>query len=189
MAWFLPDGQDRKPIVGLPVGVCVSLAGRAAPPPAVRRQPVLAVGSALPSYSPLIRSPLPEGMAEGRVRGGLPEGLRPSAQRGGKAAPTKTVMASRHCSPLLTESVYNLAQNVRMEIIVARVVLKRQNLMVDEAKVRQLRRVLGARSNSEAVRIAVDRELATTLGLNALQKLTERGTLEDVFNRAPAGRK
>jgi hypothetical protein len=41
-------------------------------------------------------------------------------------------------------------------------------------------RALGARSNSEAVRIAVDRELAATLGLNALQKLTEHGTLEDV---------
>jgi hypothetical protein len=72
---------------------------------------------------------------------------------------------------------------------VARAALKRQNLMVDEGKIRRLRRALGARSNSEAVRIAVDRELATTLGLNALQQLTERGTLEDVFNRAPAVRK
>ena len=75
-----------------------------------------------------------------------------------------------------------------METRVARVGLKRQNLMVDEVKVRQLRRALGARSDSEAVRIAVDRELATALGLNALQKLTERGTLEDVFHWA-AGRK
>ena len=71
----------------------------------------------------------------------------------------------------------------------ARAVLKRQNLMVDEDKIRRLRRALGARSNSEAVRIAVDRELATTLGVNALQKLTERGTLEDVFNRTSANRK
>jgi hypothetical protein len=61
--------------------------------------------------------------------------------------------------------------------------------MVDEGKIRRLRRALGARSNSEAVRIAVDRELAITLGLNALQQLTERGTLEDVFNRASAGPK
>ena len=67
--------------------------------------------------------------------------------------------------------------------------LKRHNLTVDEAKVRRLRRALGARSDTEAVRIAVDRELATTLGLNALQKLTKRGTLEDAFNRASAGRK
>ena len=74
-----------------------------------------------------------------------------------------------------------------MGITVARAVVKRQNLMVDEGKVRRLRRALGARSNSEAVRIAVDRELAATLGLNALQKLTERGTLEDVFNRGSAG--
>jgi len=50
---------------------------------------------------------------------------------------------------------------------VAKPVLKRQNLIVDEGKIRRLRRELGARSNSEAVRIAVDRELATTLGLNA----------------------
>ena len=71
----------------------------------------------------------------------------------------------------------------------AKAALKRQSLMVDEGKVRRLRRALGARSNSEAVRIAVDRELATTLGLNALQNLTERGTLEDVFKRASAGRK
>jgi hypothetical protein len=76
-----------------------------------------------------------------------------------------------------------------MEMNVVRSVLKRRNLMVDERKVRQLRHALGARSNSEAVRIAVDRELATTLGLNALQTLKERGTLEDVFKRAPAGRK
>jgi hypothetical protein len=74
-----------------------------------------------------------------------------------------------------------------METTVARAVVKRQNLMVDEGKVRRLRRGLGARSNSEAVRIAVDRELAATLGLNALQKLTERGTLEDVFKRGSPG--
>jgi hypothetical protein len=61
--------------------------------------------------------------------------------------------------------------------------------MVDEGKIRRLRRALGARSNSEAVRIAVDRELGTTLGLNALQQLTERGTLEDVFKRASASRR
>jgi hypothetical protein len=59
---------------------------------------------------------------------------------------------------------------------VAGTALKRQNLMVDERKVRRLRRASRVRSDSEAMRIAVDRELATTLGLNALQKLTERGT-------------
>ena len=85
--------------------------------------------------------------------------------------------------------MYNVAENIHTEITVARAVLKRQNLMVDEGKLRQLRRALGARSNSEAVRIAVDRELATTLGLNALQKLSERGTLEDVFKRVRNGRK
>src|SRR5262249_10995985 len=75
---------------------------------------------------------------------------------------------------------------LQRETTVARAVLKRQNLMVDEGKLCRLRRALSAGGKSEAVRIAVDRELAITL---ALQELTERGTWEDVFNRASAGRK
>jgi hypothetical protein len=65
----------------------------------------------------------------------------------------------------------------------ARAALKRRNFMVNLDKVRQLRRQLGARSNSEAVRIAVERQLAVKEGLTALRRLRERGTLEDVFNR------
>jgi hypothetical protein len=65
--------------------------------------------------------------------------------------------------------------------------MKRKSRMVDEGKARRSQRTLGARSDSEAVLIAVDRELATTIGLNALQKLTKRGTLEDVFKRGVGG--
>lgn len=62
--------------------------------------------------------------------------------------------------------------------------LKRVNLLVETSKVRRLRRHLRARSNSEAVRIAIDRQLATDLGLSALRRLSENGTIEDVFARS-----
>ena len=61
--------------------------------------------------------------------------------------------------------------------------VKRVNLLLEERKVRKLRRELRARSNSEAVRMAIDRELAAKEALNALRRLSERGTLEDVFDR------
>lgn len=67
--------------------------------------------------------------------------------------------------------------------------LKRTNILLDEDKVSLLRRKLRARSNSEAVRIAIDQKLATTLGLEALQSLAARGTLEDTFHRARSRRK
>jgi hypothetical protein len=65
----------------------------------------------------------------------------------------------------------------------ASAVLKRKNFMVEEAKVRRLRRTLGARSDSEAVRLAIERELAAKEALTALRRLRARGTLEDVFGR------
>jgi hypothetical protein len=64
-----------------------------------------------------------------------------------------------------------------------KVVLKRTNLLLEEGKVSELRRRLRARSNSEAVRMAIDRELAAKEALAALRSLRERGTLEDVFHR------
>lgn len=67
-----------------------------------------------------------------------------------------------------------------------KVILKRKNLMVEPDKVRRLRRQLGARSESEAVRIAIDRELATSMGLNALKRLRDLRAIDDVFNRAPS---
>jgi len=42
------------------------------------------------------------------------------------------------------------------------------------------------RSNSELVRSLIDRELAVRGIQSALRALRERGTLEDVFNRAQA---
>ena len=71
----------------------------------------------------------------------------------------------------------------------ARTALKRKNFMVEPGKVRTLRRQLRARSDSEAVRMAIDSELAAMMGLNALQKLQKLGAIEDVFNRAPRKRK
>ena len=68
-------------------------------------------------------------------------------------------------------------------------VLKRHNLIVEIDKVRRLRRQLKARSNSEAVRMAIDRELATSMGLNALKRLRDLRAIEDVFDRAPSKRR
>jgi hypothetical protein len=62
-------------------------------------------------------------------------------------------------------------------------VLKRTNVMVEEANVKRLRRTLGARSDSKAVRLAIDRELAAKDALAALRRLRARETLEDVFGR------
>ncbi len=62
-------------------------------------------------------------------------------------------------------------------------VLKRLNLVLEERKVNELRRRLRARSKSEAVRMAIDRELAAKDALAALRRLRKRGTLEDFFGR------
>jgi hypothetical protein len=66
--------------------------------------------------------------------------------------------------------------------------LKRINLMLEEGKIELLRREFGARNNSEAVRMAIDRELAVRRIQGALRGLRQRGTLEDAFHRAPAKR-
>ncbi|HEV2348747.1 MAG TPA: hypothetical protein VG028_02770 [Terriglobia bacterium] len=70
----------------------------------------------------------------------------------------------------------------------ARPNLERINLILEKSKLKRLRRVNGARSNSEAVRNAIDHELAIKGIQTALRRLRERGTLEDVFNRAPSRR-
>ena len=51
----------------------------------------------------------------------------------------------------------------------------RTNLLVDLAKIRELRRVLNLRSNSEAVRRVIDERLAVETGLNALRRLRKLG--------------
>ena len=61
--------------------------------------------------------------------------------------------------------------------------------MVEPDKVRQLRRVLRVRSDSEAVRLAIERQLAAKEALAALRRLRDRGTLEDVFGRLRSDRK
>ena len=65
----------------------------------------------------------------------------------------------------------------------AHAVLHRMNFMVERAKINRLRRRLGARSNSEALRIIIDRELAIDGIQEALENLRARGTLQDVFGR------
>lgn len=71
----------------------------------------------------------------------------------------------------------------------ARAALTRTNLLLETGKIRQLRKALRARSNSEAVRLAIDERLAIESGLAALQKLQALGGLDDVFGRARSRKK
>ena len=63
--------------------------------------------------------------------------------------------------------------------------LTRTNLLLETEKVRRLRKTLRSRSNSEAVRLAIDDRLAAEAGLQALRALRNAGGPEDVFGRAP----
>lgn len=54
--------------------------------------------------------------------------------------------------------------------------LDRKNFIVDEGKVRRLRKVLGAPSESAAIRVAVDRTLNAEEAIAALERLRKRGT-------------
>ena len=63
-------------------------------------------------------------------------------------------------------------------------VLARKNLMVDEEKVRALKRVLGVATESEAVRIAVRDRLALEEAQAALRRIRARGGIDDVFRRS-----
>lgn len=53
----------------------------------------------------------------------------------------------------------------------------RKNFIVDGAKVRRLRKLLGTRSESEAVRVAVDRALDAQAAIASMERLRKRGTL------------
>lgn len=64
--------------------------------------------------------------------------------------------------------------------------LTRTNLVLETGKIRKLRKALRSRSNSEAVRRAIDERLAAESGLEALRELQELGGVEDVLGRAPA---
>ena len=54
--------------------------------------------------------------------------------------------------------------------------LQRKNLIVDPAKVRKLRGMLSAPSESEAVRRAVDQALDSIEAIAALERIRKRGT-------------
>jgi hypothetical protein len=68
----------------------------------------------------------------------------------------------------------------------SRVALTRTNLLLETNKVRQLRAALRSRSNSEAVRLAIEERLAVESGLRALRRLRKSGGLDDPLHRAPA---
>jgi len=63
------------------------------------------------------------------------------------------------------------------------VCMTRVNLMIDKASVGELRKLLGTRSDSETVRVAVQHRLASLQALDALRRLQGIGKLEDVFRR------
>jgi hypothetical protein len=64
--------------------------------------------------------------------------------------------------------------------------LTRTNILLDPGKVQRLRKVLRSRTNSEAVRLAIEERLAAEESLRALRKLRKLGGPADVFRRAPA---
>lgn len=64
--------------------------------------------------------------------------------------------------------------------------LTRTNLLLETTKIRRLRKALRSRSNSEAVRRAIDERLAVETGLESLRKLRRMGGLVDIFGHAPA---
>jgi hypothetical protein len=61
--------------------------------------------------------------------------------------------------------------------------MARVNLIVDKTSVAKLRKLLGAHSDSETVRAAVEHRLASLQALDALRRLQKIGKLEDVFRR------
>ncbi len=97
--------------------------------------------------------------------------------------------AGRDALALQGNNVYNKSLKVHIGGLCMAEPLTRVNLMLQKGKVNRLRREFGARSNSQAVRIAIDRELAVTGIQEALRGLRALGTLKDVFNRAPTMRK
>ena len=54
--------------------------------------------------------------------------------------------------------------------------MDRKNFIVDGSKVKRLKRVLRTSSESEAIRVAVDRALNAEEAIAALERLRKRGT-------------
>jgi hypothetical protein len=71
----------------------------------------------------------------------------------------------------------------------SKIAFTRTNLLLEVGKVRRLRKALQSRSNSEAVRRAIDERLALEAGLRALRSLRKLGGVEDVFGRVSARRR
>jgi hypothetical protein len=71
----------------------------------------------------------------------------------------------------------------------SRAALTRTNLLLEVGKVRQMRKTLQSRSNSEAVRFVIEERLAVETSLQALRNLRKLGGPEDVFGRARAKRR
>jgi hypothetical protein len=71
----------------------------------------------------------------------------------------------------------------------SKVELTRTNLLLEIGKIRQLRKALQSRSNSEAVRRTIDERLSVEAGLAALRTMRKLGGPEDVFGRASAKNK
>ena len=63
--------------------------------------------------------------------------------------------------------------------------VERKNFMVNPHKVQQLRKLLGVRSESEAVRIAIDHALAAEQVDAALKGLQRRSTWFNAYGRIP----
>lgn len=63
--------------------------------------------------------------------------------------------------------------------------IERKNFMVNRHKVQQLRQLLGVKSESEAVRVAIDHALAAEQVGAALEGLQRRGTWVDAYGRIP----
>ena len=61
--------------------------------------------------------------------------------------------------------------------------LARKNLMVDAGQIRALKKVLGAPTESEAVRIAVRDRLLLEETQAAFDRIRARGGIDDVFRR------
>lgn len=62
--------------------------------------------------------------------------------------------------------------------------LVRKNVMLEAEKVRRLVRTLGARSESEAIRSAIDDSLFTDEVMRHVRELRRRGTVRDAYHRA-----
>jgi len=65
----------------------------------------------------------------------------------------------------------------------------RKNVMLEQEKVQRLVKKLRVRSESEAIRMAIDNVLFADEVLAHVRELRRRGTLQDAYNRAARRRR